>query len=62
MIDLISDEWTHPYSRDLAAFPAVGQRIEKYWPPVGRIDQVYGDRHLTCACPPLEAYLDPPEA
>ena len=61
MADLISEEWTHPYSRELAAFPAIGQRIEKYWPPVGRIDQVYGDRHLTCACPPLDAYLDPPK-
>ena len=44
-----------------AAFPAPGQRTEKYWPPVGRIDQVYGDRHLTCACPPLEAYMESAE-
>ncbi|MBL4722033.1 MAG: aminomethyl-transferring glycine dehydrogenase [Alphaproteobacteria bacterium] len=62
MADLISEEWTHPYSRDLAVFPAPGLRGEKYWPPVGRIDQVYGDRHLTCACPPLEAYLEIDEA
>jgi glycine dehydrogenase len=51
------DTWTHPYSRATAGFPAPGQRFEKYWPPVGRIDQVYGDRHLTCSCPPLDAYL-----
>ena len=61
LADVTADSWTHPYSRDVAAFPAPGQRLEKYWPPVGRIDQVYGDRHLTCACPPLEAYMESAE-
>jgi glycine dehydrogenase len=55
--NVTGDTWTHPYSRATAGFPAPGQRFEKYWPPVGRIDQVYGDRHLTCSCPPLDAYL-----
>jgi len=49
-------DWTHAYDRQTAAFPVPGLREAKYWPPVGRIDQAYGDRHLVCACPPLEAY------
>jgi len=49
-------EWTHPYSRDEAAFPVATLRSEKYWPPVRRIDQAYGDRNLVCACPPVAAY------
>jgi glycine dehydrogenase len=61
LADVTETSWTHPYTRDVAAFPAPGQRTEKYWPPVGRIDQVYGDRHLTCACPPLEAYMESAE-
>ena len=46
-----------PYDRTLAAFPA-GPDPDKYWPPVGRIDQAYGDRNLVCACPPLEAFAE----
>jgi glycine dehydrogenase len=46
------------YSRELAAFPVVGLRQDKYWPPVRRIDQGYGDRHLMCSCPPPSAYQD----
>ena len=49
-------EWTHPYSRELAVFPAKAGRSDKYWPPVRRIDQGYGDRNLMCSCPPLSAY------
>jgi glycine dehydrogenase len=49
-------EWTHPYSRETAVFPVASLRANKYWPPVARIDQAYGDRHLVCACPPPEAY------
>jgi len=52
-----ADDWTHPYPRSLAAFPtgrADGR--DKYWPPVGRIDNVHGDKHLICSCPPLESY------
>jgi glycine dehydrogenase len=53
---LISDDWKHPYSRETAAYPAGGDRRAKYWPPVRRIDQAYGDRNLMCACPPPEAF------
>jgi glycine dehydrogenase len=48
-------EWTHPYSRETAAFPLPWVRARKFWPPVGRIDNVYGDRNLFCTCPPMEA-------
>lgn len=48
-------EWDHPYSREDAVFPA-GITAAKYWPPVRRIDQAYGDRNLVCACPPIEAF------
>jgi glycine dehydrogenase len=48
--------WSHPYSRDQAAFPAPWVRESKFWPFVSRIDNVYGDRHLVCACLPIEAY------
>ena len=46
-----ADEWTHPYGREAAAFPAAWTREHKFWPPVGRIDNPYGDRHLFCSCP-----------
>jgi glycine dehydrogenase len=48
-----ADEWTHPYSRRQAAWPAPWLQDHKYWPPVGRIDNAYGDRNLVCTCPPL---------
>ncbi|MCU1429773.1 MAG: Glycine dehydrogenase (decarboxylating) [Actinomycetia bacterium] len=54
--DVVSDTWTHPYSREVAAYPVPSLVAQKYWPPVSRIDQVYGDRNLVCACPPIEAY------
>ncbi|NRB39981.1 MAG: aminomethyl-transferring glycine dehydrogenase [Pseudomonadales bacterium] len=53
---LLTDEWTHPYSRSEAAYPLEALRTNKFWPPVGRIDNVYGDRNLFCACPSLESY------
>jgi glycine dehydrogenase len=53
---LISGDWKHLYDRELAAYPAGGDRRAKYWPPVRRIDQAYGDRNLMCACPPPEAF------
>ena len=53
-----ADEWTHPYSRQLAAYPTRSQREHKFWPTVGRIDSVYGDRNLVCSCVPMEAYED----
>jgi glycine dehydrogenase len=53
---IAADEWTHPYSRQQAAYPLPFVRARKYWPPVGRIDNPYGDRNLVCACPPVEDY------
>ncbi|RSN06558.1 glycine dehydrogenase (aminomethyl-transferring) [Nonomuraea sp. WAC 01424] len=53
-----ADEWAHPYSRTEAAYPLSSLREGKYWVPVRRIDQAYGDRNLVCSCPPLEAYED----
>jgi glycine dehydrogenase len=54
--DVAADEWTHPYSREQAAFPVRDLRLRKFWPVVSRIDNPYGDRNLFCACPPVEAY------
>jgi glycine dehydrogenase len=51
----VLDKWDHPYSRELAAYP-MGRSAAKVWPPVRRIDQAHGDRHLMCSCPPIEAY------
>ena len=53
---LLLEEWTLPYSRQQAFFPDNNQHDDKYWPPVGRIDNVYGDRHVVCTCPPLSDY------
>jgi len=53
---LVSADWKHGYDREIAAYPAGGDRRAKYWPPVRRIDQAYGDRNLMCACPPPEAF------
>ena len=55
---VLAGAWDHPYSREVAAFPA-GLSGDKYWPPVGRIEQAYGDRNLVCACPPITAYDAP---
>ena len=49
-------EWERPYSREQAAYPAPWLRVHKYWPPVGRVDNAYGDRNLVCSCPPVDAY------
>jgi glycine dehydrogenase len=51
---VIADDWTHPYSREQAAFPAPWLRQHKFWPPVSRIDNPHGDRNLFCTCPPME--------
>ena len=53
---LVAQSWERPYSRERAFFPLPGAPEDKYWPPVARVDNVYGDRHLACACPPPEAY------
>ena len=60
MEDLIRD-WDRPYSREQGCFPPGAFRVDKYWPPVNRVDNVHGDRHLICTCPPLETYLDAAE-
>ena len=52
--DVTADSWPHPYSRSEAAFPEGWGRADKYWPPVSRIDGVYGDRNLMCSCPPMD--------
>ena len=53
---LMKAEWPHPYSREQAAYPVAALRAQKYWSPVGRVDNVWGDRNLSCSCPPLSAY------
>ncbi|MGH7163744.1 MAG: aminomethyl-transferring glycine dehydrogenase [Planctomycetota bacterium] len=53
---VVSDAWDRAYSREKAAFPAPWTREHKFWPAVARLDHVHGDRHLVCACPPVEAY------
>ena len=53
-----ADTWEHPYSREQAAYPVESLRETKYWSPVGRIDNVFGDTHLVCSCPPLSAYAE----
>ena len=49
-------DWNRPYSREQAAYPAKCLRDSKFWPPVGRVDNVYGDRNLVCSCVGMEAY------
>jgi glycine dehydrogenase len=51
-------EWSHPYSREQAVYPVASLIDGKYWPPVGRVDNVFGDRNLVCACPSIESYQD----
>jgi glycine dehydrogenase len=54
--DVSADDWPHVYTREQAAYPVPALRHRKFWPPVSRIDNPYGDRNLMCACPPIEAY------
>ncbi len=58
--DLVAD-WTRKYPREQGCFPPGAFRVDKYWPPIGRVDNVYGDRNLICTCPPLESYMDAAE-
>ena len=58
--DLVA-EWDRKYSREAACFPPGAFRVDKYWPPVGRVDNVHGDRNLICTCPPLSDYADAAE-
>jgi glycine dehydrogenase len=53
---VIAAEWRHPYTREQAVYPVASLRRDKYWPPVRRVDQAWGDRNLFCACPPPEAF------
>ena len=59
--EVSSDAWSHPYTREQAAYPAPFVRANKFWPAVGRIDNPYGDRNLVCACPPIETYVEADE-
>jgi len=58
---LVADDWPHAYPREQAFFPLKELHNDKYWPPVGRIDNVAGDRNLVCTCPPMEAYQEAAE-
>ncbi|MDO7705743.1 MAG: aminomethyl-transferring glycine dehydrogenase, partial [Loktanella sp.] len=58
--DLVSD-WDRPYTREQGCFPKGAFRVDKYWPPVNRVDNVYGDRNLICSCPPMEEYVEAAE-
>jgi glycine dehydrogenase len=53
---LLAADWPHAYTREQAAYPVASLRRSKYWVPVGRVDNVYGDRNLFCACVPVSAY------
>jgi glycine dehydrogenase len=53
-----ASEWAHAYPRELAAFPLASLRQQKYWPPVARVDNVYGDKNVMCACIPVDAYKE----
>jgi len=55
---VVADDWSHNYSREQAAFPLKWVRDNKFWPSVGRIDNVRGDKYLVCSCPPIESYAD----
>ena len=58
--DLVG-EWDRPYSREVACYPPGAFRVDKYWSPVNRVDNAYGDRNLVCTCPPMEAYAEAAE-
>ncbi|ENC6732819.1 aminomethyl-transferring glycine dehydrogenase [Vibrio navarrensis] len=57
-VDLMAEEWTHPYPRELACFPSPATKKSKYWPTVNRVDNVYGDRNLICSCPSIDNYAE----
>jgi len=58
---VMADTWPHPYSRRTAAYPDPSLKADNYWPPVARVDNAYGDKHLVCSCPPVEAYREAAE-
>ena len=53
---LLGSEWARPYAREAAAYPVAALRSNKYWSPVGRVDNVWGDRNLSCSCIPVSDY------
>jgi len=55
--EVIADGWDRAYPREQGAFPVASLRDDKYWPPVGRVDNSYGDRNVVCSCPPIEDYM-----
>ncbi len=57
--DVTAEHWEHAYTREQAAYPLPSLRQRKYWPPVNRVDNVYGDRNLVCSCPSIDAYREP---
>ena len=58
--EVTSDTWSHPYSRERAAFPTAWVRERKFWPAVARIDNAFGDRNLVCTCDPMDMYTEDP--
>ena len=57
-IELASDEWSHKYSREQAAYPAKFLKANKFWPPVARVDNVYGDKNIFCTCPSMDEFKE----
>jgi glycine dehydrogenase len=57
-VELVSNKWDHTYEREEAAYPSEFLRTTKYWPPVARVDNVYGDKNLFCTCPSMDEYKD----
>ena len=55
-VDTLIEEWTYPYSKKEAYYPNNQTKLQKYWPPVGRVDNVYGDRNLVCTCPSIKDF------
>jgi glycine dehydrogenase len=58
LLDVATNTWDHPYSREQAAYPVDALRRYKYWSPVNRVDNVYGDRNLFCACPTIDSWRE----
>jgi glycine dehydrogenase len=59
---VMAEDWQHDYTRELAAFPLASLKQSKYWSPVARVDNVYGDRNIMCACLPMDAFKEPAES
>ena len=57
-VELVSSDWDHKYTREEAAYPSEYLKTIKYWPPVARVDNVYGDKNLVCSCPSIDEYKD----